>query len=642
MLLLLKTTALLLVGAAVAFALRRASSGARHLVWLATLAGVLVLPPLARLAPLHLEVLPRGFLAPAEPVPAAEARPLRPEDSTSRAQDAPLSTARSSLRVAAHAAPAAGAGIASGLPGAPSVRAGLLAVWIVVGLGVLAYLAMGAYAVRRIVRTARPLDGPEWASLLSEAADRLDLAELPNLVASDRAGVPFACGAWRATVVLPTGAAEWSEERRRLVLFHELAHVKRRDLLGHSLGRLACAVYWFHPLVWSAARRLRAESERACDDLVLACGNRASDYAEHLLDIVAPAQRGGVPVTALPIARRKEFEGRMLAILDPGLRRGRPRPMHAAVLVVGVATLVVTVAASAPARPTASEPTPAAPKRPRPAAPAVHESATRREEPETPDADRDEHLQNENAADDERPRPIDPSRRATLLRVLRTDADASVRRTAAWALAQTHDAAAVAGLVAALRGDTSSEVREMAAWALADAAGPESSAVLTEALRGGRVAEVRATAAWALGQRRLADTATLAAALSDSSPKVREIAIWAIGNQRLAKAPDGLGAALRDDDTSVRLVAAWALGEICDAATAPALRAAFEGEKDDEVRRAVFRALMLLGDPPTDVLERALSAKDPELRSRAVQLFAGHGSSSWIWHWPRPEHRHFP
>jgi beta-lactamase regulating signal transducer with metallopeptidase domain len=51
-------------------------------------------------------------------------------------------------------------------------------------------------------------------------------------------------------------------DRRRAVLLHELAHVRRHDLIGHTLSRLACAVYWFHPLVWTAAKQLFRERAR--------------------------------------------------------------------------------------------------------------------------------------------------------------------------------------------------------------------------------------------------------------------------------------------------------------------------------------------------------------------------------------------
>ena len=144
--------------------------------------------------------------------------------------------------------------------------------------------------------------------------------------------MPFACGVLNPTVVLPIECNDWSAERRTAVLLHELAHVRRRDLLGHTLGRVACAVYWFHPLVWTAARRLRSESERACDDLALTCGTGAADYAEHLLDIVTSVRRDRTSLVALARARRKEFEGRRLAILDPQRRRSLPRPWKTAAL----------------------------------------------------------------------------------------------------------------------------------------------------------------------------------------------------------------------------------------------------------------------------------------------------------------------
>ena len=107
--------------------------------------------------------------------------------------------------------------------------------------------------------------------------------------------MPMAWGILRPSVLMPADADTWPDERLRIVLLHELAHVKRRDCLTHLFAQLACAAYWFNPLAWMAVRRLRAERERACDDLVLAAGTRGSDYANQLLEIARVMQRGPLP-----------------------------------------------------------------------------------------------------------------------------------------------------------------------------------------------------------------------------------------------------------------------------------------------------------------------------------------------------------
>src|SRR5262249_58520650 len=110
----------------------------------------------------------------------------------------------------------------------------------------------------------------------------------------------------------------------------------------------ACALVWFHPLVRTAARRLRAESERACDDLALVFGARPSDYAEHLLDIVTCVRDHNTPAIALAMAHRREFEGRMLAILNPELRRRGLGRVQSAALAGGLAVLALALGAAAP------------------------------------------------------------------------------------------------------------------------------------------------------------------------------------------------------------------------------------------------------------------------------------------------------
>ena len=88
-------------------------------------------------------------------------------------------------------------------------------------------------------------------------------------------------------VLLPDESDRWRTERLRMVLIHELAHVQRWDCLVQLLAHLARALFWFHPLAWLAVSRLRVEQELACDDVVLASGASAPDYAEHLVVVTA-------------------------------------------------------------------------------------------------------------------------------------------------------------------------------------------------------------------------------------------------------------------------------------------------------------------------------------------------------------------
>ena len=98
-------------------------------------------------------------------------------------------------------------------------------------------------------------------------------------------------GAVRPVVLLPKTSSSWSEDRRRTVLLHEFAHVRRLDCLGQTVATAACAIYWFNPAVWLAARALRAEAETASDDLVIQRGTAPSTYASELLSIAAELGR---------------------------------------------------------------------------------------------------------------------------------------------------------------------------------------------------------------------------------------------------------------------------------------------------------------------------------------------------------------
>ncbi|MGQ0640316.1 MAG: M56 family metallopeptidase [Gemmatimonadaceae bacterium] len=655
--LIIKATLLLLVALGASALLQRASAGARHLVWVAIVGALLVLPALTAWSPLRLAILPPA----ARITPVEQNRPLDAASGiTERLSAVPSSatnTARSSATIA----------------GASSARTSLslwqvvATVWVVIALAVGMWLALGFFAVRRIVHRAQRLDDREWTGPLYEIADRLGIDATPRLMRSDAVKMPFACGLVTPTIILPAESEGWDLERRRAVLMHELAHVRRRDLVGHTLGRLACAVYWFHPLVWTAVRRLRIESERACDDLALTCGLRASTYAEHLLDIVSNVGKTRTPAIAIPMAHRREFEGRMLAILDPEVRRRLGRAQSAAI-VAALLALVTVVGGAVPAERAAvpaSENPPLAPI----AADSADtkdvtfgrsvepnkRSATRQntwvdtQQTESQVTNRAEPERDEIEKDTDKDKDVDMAgllgqdttrdRASLLASILRSDSSANLRRVAAWGLSRYADRADVASALAtALRRDNSVAVREMSAWALAH--GSERSDVveaLANALRRDADTDVRETAAWALGNIDAeAAVDALGDAIASQSTHLRMLAIWALGNSAPKSAPRALVSALADSEKQVRMIAAWALFRIADVESVPTLEQALNREDDRQLRMGYIRALGAIGERSSAALARLIDSRDPEVRAVVVEALAGKGGGPWPWPWPNP------
>ena len=106
-------------------------------------------------------------------------------------------------------------------------------------------------------------------------------------------------------------------------------------------AHLATIVYWFHPLCWLAAARLRIESERACDDAALRIGLLPSGYAGHLLDLA----RMFNPQPAIPMATTSHLESRVKSILDPFVNRSfaARRTWLAAALITAAVMAPLTV-----------------------------------------------------------------------------------------------------------------------------------------------------------------------------------------------------------------------------------------------------------------------------------------------------------
>ena len=145
-------------------------------------------------------------------------------------------------------------------------------------------------------------------------------------------------GLFHPVILLPPDAEDWQPEQRRAVLLHELAHIQRQDWLMQTMAQITCAVYWFSPFLWFAARRLRTEVERACDDHVLNAGYQSTDYAQHLIDIVrnVKALRSTSRAT-VAMAQSSKIEGRLRTILAKHRNR---RPMTKIAVAIGLLALI--------------------------------------------------------------------------------------------------------------------------------------------------------------------------------------------------------------------------------------------------------------------------------------------------------------
>ncbi|MEO0448473.1 MAG: M56 family metallopeptidase, partial [Verrucomicrobiota bacterium] len=219
---------------------------------------------------------------------------------------------------------------------------------------VLLRLGKGYGQLSRLARRAESGNAIRWERELRQISGGKQVRVL-----TVKEGVmPMTWGLWRPVILLPESALAWEDDRLRMVLQHELAHVQRGDWGWQLVGQIGCLIHWYNPLVWVACLEMRKERERACDDLVVVAWAEPEVYASVLLDVALDRQHGGrVPSVALAVARTLPLEGRIQAILDYGRDRsgfGRRGFWGAMIAVLGLALPLATFgegSAEDPARP---------------------------------------------------------------------------------------------------------------------------------------------------------------------------------------------------------------------------------------------------------------------------------------------------
>jgi beta-lactamase regulating signal transducer with metallopeptidase domain len=213
-------------------------------------------------------------------------------------------------------------------PQRPSVPAYLFLGWF---LGVLTLAGATAWqyvTLRRRIAAADSRDSRPVEELAASLAQRLGLRRRIRVRVSDHLSMPLVTGLFRPAIVLP---ARMCQNLCRLelepVILHELVHIKRHDLLVNWLQALAQTVYFFNPVVWLAARRIRFEREQICDDRVLTIlkGERQS-YARSLLHALQLRQKNApIPLGLLGLAEPHSTAFRRIHRILDERRKVMPR-----------------------------------------------------------------------------------------------------------------------------------------------------------------------------------------------------------------------------------------------------------------------------------------------------------------------------
>jgi beta-lactamase regulating signal transducer with metallopeptidase domain len=224
-----------------------------------------------------------------------------------------------------------------------------LAVWLyLIPLAIL-FLAMVVAVVRlgAMHRRASVLVNPSWQAALAMAQRRMGFKHGTALLVSEELRSPVSWGVMRPIILLNEQAVGAVGEAEAIIA-HELAHVARLDWAKLLISRLACALFWFNPLVWRLARECHQLREEAADDAVLLSEVDGADYASLLVN-AARHDNKALLIAAHGVAPGKDsLKRRITRVLDADLARGPANNGWTALCLVALVAVAAPLAAFDP------------------------------------------------------------------------------------------------------------------------------------------------------------------------------------------------------------------------------------------------------------------------------------------------------
>ncbi|WP_432769077.1 MAG: M56 family metallopeptidase [Sphingopyxis sp.] len=308
---------------------RARSAGERSLIAHVGLAALLALPAAMLLLP-QWAPLPADMFAAA--VPAASSAPDAADPTMAGGLGG--STAMAVADASGGSSPPMLSSLADALPFVYALPLALL-------FAAMAVAVVRLFAMRR---RADVLTQGSWLSALAEAQRRMGFKHGTALLVSDELRSPISWGVLRPTIVLSPKAVLAVGEAEAIIA-HELAHVARLDWAKLLAARLACALFWFNPLVWMLARESHQLREEAADDAVLMADIDGPDYATLLVGAARHDNQGTLLAAHGVAPGRNSLKRRITRVLDGSLKRGPASASWALMSLVLLAGITAPLAA---------------------------------------------------------------------------------------------------------------------------------------------------------------------------------------------------------------------------------------------------------------------------------------------------------
>ena len=222
----------------------------------------------------------------------------------------------------------------------------LFVAWSVGTSALLLRLGVGLWRLGRLRRNCDEVDVSSLDPAIAKIMRDLGTSRRVKLCVSNDITLPAAIGLFQPAIVFPAQLmAQLSTEETKVILLHELAHLRRWDDWTNLVQKIVKAGFFFHPAVSWVENRLSLEREKACDDTVLAQTASPKVYASSLISFAEKLHSArSLALAQALVSRMHQMSARVSHILDA--KRSKSMGLSKPVLGLSAGMLALVFAAA--------------------------------------------------------------------------------------------------------------------------------------------------------------------------------------------------------------------------------------------------------------------------------------------------------